>query len=315
MRKIFFIFFFLANVVVLKSQNRFETIGPGRPVIAGESFQIQFVIAEADKVTNFKAPLFNNLRFISGPNQYNGSATTPNGIIAIRNIVYTLEALYPGQYKINGAFAMINGKPFRSNDLTLEVIAKGKTEKKPDGKAAGFNADYMLRPGEDPYDKIRKNLFLKVEVDRKSCYAGEPVLAEFKLYSRLESYSDIVKNPGFYGFTVYDMINLADKRVNTEMLNGKLFDVHTIRKVQLFPLQAGSYTIDAMEVKNKIEFSRSMVSKKPEQEIIEGLGGEDHTGAGNENTVMFETTMHTDPVVIRVKPVPVTGGRKGYNGA
>ena len=54
---------------------------------------------------------------------------------------------------------------------------------------------------------------MKVLVDKRSCFVGEPVLATFKLYSRLESKSDIVKNPGFYGFTVQDMINLADKQI------------------------------------------------------------------------------------------------------
>ena len=110
-------------------------------------------------------------------------------------------------------------------------------------------------------------------MDQQTCYVGEPVEATFKLYSRLESKSDIVKNPGFYGFTVYDMVNLADKQVTTENVKGKLFDVHTIRKVQLYPLQAGVFTIDAMEVKNRVEFSRSTVNKKTEQEIVEGVLG------------------------------------------
>ena len=52
---------------------------------------------------------------------------------------------------------------------------------------------------------------MKVLVDKRVCFVGEPVTAIFKLYSRLESKSDIVKNPGFYGFTVQDMINLDDK--------------------------------------------------------------------------------------------------------
>ena len=67
------------------------------------------------------------------------------------------------------------------------------------------------------------------------------------------------------------MINLADKLVTTENIKGKLFDVHTIRKVQLYPLQAGDFTIDEMEVKNKVEFSKSIVNKKTEQEIVEGV--------------------------------------------
>ena len=110
------------------------------------------------------------------------------------------------------------------------------------------------------------------------------------MYSRLESKSDIVKNPGFYGFTVHDMVNLADKQVSTEKVNGKFFDVHTIRKVQLYPLQAGVFTIDAMEVKNKVEFSRSIVNKKTEQEIIEGILGNDEADEKKEDADEFESS-------------------------
>ena len=73
---------------------------------------------------------------------------------------------------------------------------------------------------------MQQNLFMKVLVDKRVCFVGEPVTATFKLYSRLESKSDIVKNPGFYGFTVQDMINLDDKLTAVENINGKNFDVH-----------------------------------------------------------------------------------------
>jgi hypothetical protein len=141
------------------------------------------------------------------------------------------------------------------------------------------------------------------------------VLATFKLYSRLESKSDIVKNPGFYGFTVYDMVNLADKQLASENLNGKLFDVHTIRKVQLYPLQAGIFTIDAMEVKNTIEFSHSAVNKKTEQEIVEGVLGNTSSETPKDNTSVFETDISTEPVIINVKPTPAKNKPAAFNGA
>ena len=39
-----------------------------------------------------------------------------------------------------------------------------------------------------------------------------------------------------------------------------------VRKVQLYPLRHGIFNIDAMEVQNKVEFSKSAVSKKTERE-------------------------------------------------
>lgn len=296
MRNATAILIFLFFPFLLKAQEGFKTIVPGKPVVIGESFQVQYVFPANSKITNFKAPPFRSFRFVSGPDQYTGSFTNAN-------VFFTLEASMPGKFRIPGATVTIDGKPERSNDAFVEVVSQQQANKSAEKNSAG-NSDYILRPGEDPYEKIRQNLFLKVMVDRKSCFAGQPILATFKLYSRLQSRSDIVKNPGFYGFTVHDMVNLADKEIMTEEINGKLFDVHTIRKVQLFPLQEGLYTIDAMEVINKVEFSRSVVNKKTEQEIIEGVLTDDETGPANGNTEVYETKINTEPIMIRVKALP-----------
>ena len=194
----------------LWAQVDFKTIVPPQPVITGESFQVQYTIEHADRVSSFRPPVFNNFRFVSGPNLYTGSI---GGNQPVKNYVFTLEAGKPGQYIIPGAVTSINGKIYKSDDALIEVISKAEAEKL--YRSAG-TSEYLLRPGEDPYQKISQNLFLKVMVNKQSCYPGEPVLAIFKLYSRLQSRSDIVKNPGFYGFTVYDMVNLEDKKVATE---------------------------------------------------------------------------------------------------
>lgn len=309
------IFILLITPFLLRAQVVFNTVVPQQPVVAGESFQVQYIFREAEKIGNFKAPVFAHFRFVSGPNQYSGSVATANGLKPLRNYVYTLEAIRPGRFIIPGAMATVNGKAVKSNDVVLEVISKEKAAKLFDRNSGDPNSDYVLRPGEDPYEKIRQNLFLKLVVDRTNCFAGEPVLAIFKLYSRLESNSDIVKNPGFYGFTVFDRVNLADKQASTERVNGKVFDVHTIREVQLFPLQAGTFTIDAMEIKNKIEFSHSSINKKTEQQIVEGMQVNTNEDAENANTEVFETNMHTEPVAIRVMPVPVKNKPTAFNGA
>src|SRR5260221_2223360 len=315
MKRIAIIFISLLFFFFSEAQPTFKTVVPLLPVTAGESFQVQYIIEDAEKMSNFKPPAFINFRFVAGPNVYTGSIQTLSVIRQVRNSVYTLMAVKPGHFFIAGATATINGKLVRSNEAVVEVISKEEAARRYNKEPDAFNADYFLRPGEDAYEKIQKNLFLKMMVDKKTCFVGESVLATFKLYSRLESRSDIVKNPGFYGFTVHDMINLADKQVATENVHGKLFDVHTIRKVQLYPFQPGAFTIDAMEVKNTVEFSRSAVNKKTEQEIVEGVLGNTNNELPDENTSLFETDISTVPVTINVKPVPVKNKPTNYNGA
>jgi len=315
MRKIAAIFTFLVLITAGHAQVIFKTIVPQQPVVAGESFQVQYIIEDGDRTISVKPPVFSNFRFVAGPNIYMGSVSTMNGVKPLHNTVYTLEAVRLGRFMIPGAAITVDGKTIRSNNAIIEVISKEEAVKKFNRDNGLTNSDYFLRPGENAYEKIRQNLFVKVLVDRKSCYVGEPVLATFKLYSRLESKSDIIKNPGFYGFTVYDMVSLTDKQVTTENVNGKTFDVHTIRKVQLYPLQAGMFTIDAMQVKNKVEFSRSAVNKKTEQEIVEGIlstGDDEKPAAG---TDVFETDISTEPVTINVRPLPEKNKPVVFSGA
>ena len=297
-----------------RPQGSFQTIVTQEPIVLGESFQVQYVIDEIGRDDEFFAPDFKEFRFISGPNIYSGSSVNAAGTKKLKNIVFTLVAIKPGRFIVPGASARVNNKLLKSQDVWITVISK--TDALKDEKSAGSpaNADYFLSPGEDPYVKTQRNLFMKVLVDKRVCYVGEPVTAVFKLYSRLESKSDIVKNPGFYGFTVQDMINLGDKVSGVESVNGKNFDVHIVRKVQLYPLQAGIFNIDAMEVQNQVEFSKSVVSRKTEQEIVEGVfKDEDREKKGN--TVVFENTMKTAPVSITVKPTPQKDKPEEYTGA
>jgi LPXTG-motif cell wall-anchored protein len=314
MKKTVVILLCLLFAVLVKSQKPFTTIIPQAPVVVGEAFQVQYVVENGAKASNFTAPVFQGFRIVSGPNVYSGAAIDGNIVQQSKNFVFTLVALNPGRLVIPGAVINIDGRQVRSNNSFIEVLSK-ETAARIFDKETASNSDYFLRPGENVQDKIRQNLFLKIMVDKRNCFVGEPVLAIFKLYSRLESKSDIVKNPGFYGFTVHDMVNLADKQVATETLNGKPFDVHTIRKVQLYPLQAGVFTIDGMEVTNKVEFSRSIVNKKTEQEIVEGILTNDEPDEKEENKEEFESNMSTAPVTINVKPLPTKNKPALFDGA
>ncbi len=313
-----FLLYFLFTVSYFSfGQVSFRTVAPQDPVVAGDSFEIQYIVDGKESVENFLAPSFNGFRLVTGPHVYKGSVIDLNVARPLVNTVYTLAAVKPGRYVIHGAKAIIGTTELNSNDVFIEVISKEEAFKRNKRKDGSFfsNSEYFLRPGEDPVKKIQQNLFLKVSVDKRSCYVGEPVTATFKLYSRLESKSDIVKNPGFYGFAVHDMINLADKRKKTELLNGKTFDVHTIREVQLYPLQPGKFSIDPMEISNKVEFSRSEVNRKTEQEIAEGVLAPDYNENFHTNTEVYENTMKTEAIAVSVKPLPAKSKTDSFTAA
>jgi hypothetical protein len=311
---------FLALVsgsVTAAAQVYFRAIAPQDPVITGESFEIQYVVEGEEKIDNFLAPAFTGFRLVTGPHLYKGSVIDLNTAKPLVNTVYTLAAVKPGRYFIPGAKIVVNGSEMNSNDVFIQVISAADAFKMNRRKDGSFykNSEYFLQPGEDPVEKIRRNLFMKVLVNKKTCYVGEPVVATYKLYSRLESRSDIIKNPGFYGFAVLDMVNLADHAQTIETIHGKSFDVHTVRRVQLYPLQAGQYTIDPMEISNKVEFSRSEVNKRTEQEIVEGVLGNNPDHLMHNNTEVYESLVKTEAIPVTVKPLPAKNKTDSFTAA
>jgi hypothetical protein len=307
------LFLSLLHALTGSAQVHFKTVVPQTPIVLGEPFQVQYIVENAIDVSDFSSPAFPEFKFVTGPYVYSGN-TMGLYKYAFKNMVITLVPIHKGRFTIHGAGCMINGKFYKSNDAAVEVISQKEADAL--RKTESASSAYFLQPGEDPFKKIHDNLFLKIVVDRYNCVVGEPLVASFKLYSRLQSRSDIVKNPGFYGFSVYDMINVSDKVQSPEKLNDRWFDVHTIRKVQLYPLQAGIFTIDPMELTNKVEFSRNMVNKKTEQQIAENMYGKDEqNNKPDENTEVYETNLKTEPVTITVKPLPGKNATDSFAGA
>lgn len=296
-----FLLFGLLHILPAVSQVRFKTVVPQRPLAPGESFQVQYILENADEVSNFLAPQFDGFRVVSGPHVYSA-----DGSLSPRNLVFTLAAINEGRFKIEGASCLVNGKLLKSNDAFVQVVSAEEREESP----------YFLRAGEDPLKKIQENLFLKLIVDRQKCFLGEPLVATFKLYSRLQSRSNVIKNPGFYGFSVYDMVDVNAQILGEEKLNGHWFQVHTIRKVQLYPLQPGSFTIDPMELANEVEFSKSVVNKKTEQEVTEKMYGDDETRREDDVTAqVYQVNLKTVPLVIKVNPLPLKNVADTFAGA
>ena len=283
------------------AQLRFRTVVPQHGIAPGESFQVQYILEDVDQVDDFSPPQFQGFRVVAGPSVYADSKSSLH-----RNLVFTLAAIREGRFKISGATCFVHGKLIKSNDAYVKIAFVEPAEESP----------YFLRVGEDPFKKITANLLLKLVLDKQTCFVGEPLVATFKLYSRLQSRSNVIKNPGFYGFSIYDMVNVNDQLQSEENLNGRWFQVHIIRKVQLYPLQAGLFTIDPMELANEIEFSRSVVSKKTEQGVTEIMyGAKDENKERTANAEVYKMNVKTDPVVIKVKRLPGRNQADTFAGA
>lgn len=286
----------------------FKTVVPAGPVTEGEAFTIQYIWEDQELISNFRVESFNGLKMVNGPVSYKAAVPTPTGSSQLQNFVYTVVAPSVGLFNAPQALAVYKGKQIRSSTAIIRVISAKQAEANLQKQKPAEG--YLLKTGEDPYKKINEDLFVRMLVDKTTCYVGQPIVATYKLYSRLESRSDIIRNPGFYGFAVHDMITLSDQVKTTEWVDGKEFDVHILRQAQLYPLQSGELTIDGMEIKNRVRFSRE---SKKEQEVAEGLlnSEEDGPKANDE----YETVMNSAPLTVRVKALTDKNRPDSFTGA
>jgi hypothetical protein len=197
--------------------------------------------------------------------------------------------------------------------LLISIILFGKIIKAqfvPDDPAIGF----IIKPGENAERKIKDNLFVTATINKKVCYPGEAILVTFKLYTRMLASSYVVKNPGLYGFTICDMENLQNNTVSIENINGKKFKAYTIRKAQLFALQAGTFTIDPMVIKTKVAFTKEGINCDTANEISEGVL---HPSPQNYplGSSIFENNISTLPITVNVLSLPRYTNNATFSGA
>lgn len=166
-----------------------------------------------------------------------------------------------------------------------------------------------LEPGENIDQKIKKNFFLRAEVTKTDCYVGEVIMAVFKAYSRLDANSQVLKRPSLTGFSVTEMVDAYNTLPEVEKYNGIYYNTHLIRKVQMFPLQPGTFVVEAAEIESIIHLYKPIdVQKRSSRDLF-------RRNFKNTTLVQKQLTLETPPLTINVKPLPEKGQPANFSGA
>ena len=306
--------FLVLMSAAVSGQAKFTTVIDQPSISRDQLVQVEYVVENAKQVDNFDPPSFRNFAVIQGPIQSSGMSFVNGNLTQYKALVFLLQPKITGRLIIPGATATIDGKRRQSDAVAIEV-SKSKASSSNASRRLRLNMpaptveadrEFVLYPNENIIEKIKKNLFVRVEVNKKSCFVNEPVVATYKLYSRLRSESRVVKRPSYNGFSVYDMIDPESDNPTVETLNGKQYNVHIIRKSQLFPLQAGKYTLEPVEVENTVHFIKAPSEQDTYLEEIPDPFAE---------TVDQSLTVASEPVDITVKPLPAPAQPVAYDGA
>jgi hypothetical protein len=303
--------------VHVHAQAKFYTLVSEGTVGYQKTFQVQYIIEGAKKIENFRNSLFTDFIIqdeFEIPSSPTISAQTSQLVDAYSKIV-VLSPTKTGVLTVPGATAKIDGKLMHSNPVKITVRQSSLSSMPdPDDEKERVEDESEIKPGESIEEKIRKNFFLKGETNKHTCYVGEAVMVVYKAYSRLNANSQVVKRPSLTGFSVIEMVDSYDNRPQVEKINGKPFYTHLIRKVQLFPLQEGTFELDAAEVESTIYFMRNSDTGTADdlQWLLERSTIDQPAVF---TRVEYKTTLKSKPFSVSVKPLPKAGQPDNFSGA
>ncbi len=310
-RTIVFILLTLITSFKVYAQVSFTCKASANVIGKNELLEVNYELQNAE-FENFAQPGFDGWRVVGGPNM-SSSTFISNGVKTVSmSYQFILKPLSTGSFNIPGAKATVNGKTISSN--AIKVVVDNKTHNnnasssnsgmslfydplpaRPPAEDVATQYDgYILKDNDNIEEKTKKNLFILINVNKKSCYEGEAITAEYQLYSRVNLNAHITKRPSFSGFSSIDLPDKTDSEFEIKEYNGKQYRVYNVRKVQLYPLQAGSQTLEPVEIEATVQYKKVPSAKNM-------MNYDPYSPANNIN---FPYVVKSEPIVIDVLPFP-----------
>src|SRR5436190_5878290 len=165
------------------------------PAIIGkdETAELKLLVENATDVQQINPPALDNFIIVSGPNQESGMESINGNTTQYTGITFILRPKSKGDFTIASTTASADGKILKSNAVKIKVVNEptgnsissnspfsGLTNfDEPAARRGNYN-DYILKKGENITDKINKNIFIRVDASKTSCYVGEPIMVTYK---------------------------------------------------------------------------------------------------------------------------------------
>ncbi len=293
-----------------------------------DMLQLKLMVENAIEVQQITPPNLKNFIILSGPNEESGMTMINNDVKRYIALSYILKPKSVGNFIIASTTAKADGKDLRSNAITIKV-SNSNTNNSSNNFTSPFagiapfdNAvpenpfkDNILKKGENIADKISKSMFVKLDVDKTSCYVGEPIIATYKLYTRLKSESNLTKSPSFNGFSVIDLQQPTIDNYTREKINGRAYNVYILRKAQLYPLQAGNLELESAEIENNISFIKENYAAAQGDAIDDLLRQLQSSNLPANAIETHKVTLQNKPSSVLVKALPKKNVPANFNGA
>lgn len=289
---------------------------------------LRFVFNGNAGVNKFTAPSLADFEVVSGPNQESSMSSINGKVTQYTALSYIIRPRKTGNFTIAPATVAIGNQIAKSNTVNL-TVTKGSgraasprassplsnffsfDEPEPEPEKSVSLSDYILHKGENVAAKVDRNMALRLETNKTECYVGEPIIASYKFYTRLKSESNLSKNPSFNGFSVIDLMQPDATQSSVGTLNGKEYNVYTIRKAQLYPLQSGDIALESATIENDIQFLRE--DQIQNTSVFDAL--RNGLPISPDAMVTQHVSLSSKPIMIHVKPLPEAGKPASFHDA
>ncbi len=236
---------------------------------------------------------------------YMGSSGTSQNIQIIngrmsvsKSISFTYMATKIGKFTIPSAILKFGGKEYRSKPIQIEVVQA--TQRQPQTRQRKTPAT-PLTPSQE--QSIEDNLYLKVSVNKRRVYINEPVILSYKIYTRVSVTQYGINNlPNTAGFWVEEFPLGNQPQTYEEIVNGKKFMVAEIKRMALFPTDAGQKNIGPMQIECNVRVQTRRRS------IFDSFFDDPFFGRSVRQVVKSK------PVTIEVLPLPPEGKPINFSG-
>ncbi len=215
----------------------------------GEELSYEIIVLNAEG--NISNPMIGS---INGFNSYSQGRSQEisivNGRSSSRSIFsYVLIANSVGKKTIGPFEILIAGKRFKIASVDVEVVPDNGMSQAPStvvsSQMPGAIAAPPSRALPGPMAVSNQDIFVRAWLDKDEVFVNEPAMLTYTIYTRLSAtYKGFEKEPVTTGFWVEDFPPERTVQKTEQILNGSRYVVADVRKMALFPTQAGVFTID-----------------------------------------------------------------------
>lgn len=297
----------MASYAALAQNVVFSAVAGAGKMGVQDQVQVQYTIQDVNDLQSVSpsAELFKDFDIVGGPYQsWNTQVSISNGrTVQSRSLslTYVLQPKHTGTLNIPSASAKdAAGHTYQSNALQIQVVQGSLAQQQrqqqqrnydPFAEEDPFAALLQQRQRQlqalrqqqslqqqqpaqpqKPVD-LGKDLFIKVTVDKSKVHVGEQITASYKLYARVPMNVNISKLPSLNGFWTQDFeMPKGNMKPVEEIVDGKKYQVFTLKKSALFPQQTGSLELDPAEADGVARIIQQTRQRNPFGDDPFGLG-------------------------------------------